>query len=466
MKSSIFELESTHIIHPSRITTLNESQTRKKGNVLYLMERDMRIYGNHSVNLGYTLSESNRSKFYIGHMFFSMYNKFQKQFQYECIKEMFEDAKRLNIYMNRIPDSEKLTSFLENCKISHLIIDYSPMREFRQNAKLLKSICGELNINLIECDSHNIVPCKLLKKYKKSTRGVKHDLYKRYPEFCVPFRELEPHKYNRKKETRLQNMGTDYDDLKLDGKQKKYNSKGGYSQAIEILEKFLSQHLKGFAAKRNNPNLNFRTFLDPYVHLGQLGTQELVLYSIDYNKANNIDPAESDTGDLYTFLNEIFVWKETTEHYCMHEKNHDNYDGASEWARSSLNNHLSDERSGPYNLKELDASETDFELWNAAMNELKQTGNQHPYIRIYWSKKFLFFKKTPEEALKDCLYLNNKYSLGAYGPNETVWIMYGIVGAMDQGFMDREVMGKVRPMQSVETRAGRYVDRWLFGLNL
>ncbi len=57
----------------------------------------------------------------------------------------------------------------------------------------------------------------------------------------------------------------------------------------------------------------------------------------------------------------------------------------------------------------------------------------HGFLRMYWAKKILEWTESPEQALKDALYLNDKYQLDGRDPN-------GYVGEC-QSLLSR-VMGK------------------------
>lgn len=46
----------------------------------------------------------------------------------------------------------------------------------------------------------------------------------------------------------------------------------------------------------------------------------------------------------------------------------------------------------------------------------------HGYLRMYWAKKILEWTKSPEEALKFAIYLNDKYSLDGRDPNGYVGV--------------------------------------------
>lgn len=41
----------------------------------------------------------------------------------------------------------------------------------------------------------------------------------------------------------------------------------------------------------------------------------------------------------------------------------------------------------------------------------------HGFLRMYWAKKILEWTPTPETALKDAIYLNDRYSLDGRDPN-------------------------------------------------
>lgn len=157
-------------------------------------------------------------------------------------------------------------------------------------------------------------------------------------------------------------------------------------------------------------------------------------------------------------INEIFIWKETAEHFCYHEKNYDNLNGALPWARETLIIHGNDKRGKIYDLEELENGKTSDNEWNAGLNEMKTTGKMHRYVGMYWAKKLLCFTKTPEEALSTAFYLYNKYSIDGNDPYSILEIMWSICGTMDQGFAEHEIRGKIRGMNGI--KAKEYVKKW------
>lgn len=44
-------------------------------------------------------------------------------------------------------------------------------------------------------------------------------------------------------------------------------------------------------------------------------------------------------------------------------------------------------------------------------------GKMHGFLRMYWAKKILEWTASPQEALKEAIYLNDKYNLDGRDPN-------------------------------------------------
>ena len=49
--------------------------------------------------------------------------------------------------------------------------------------------------------------------------------------------------------------------------------------------------------------------------------------------------------------------------------------------------------------------------------QLVVEGKMHGFLRMYWAKKILEWTASPETALADAIYLNDKYSLDGRDPN-------------------------------------------------
>ena len=95
---------------------------------------------------------------------------------------------------------------------------------------------------------------------------------------------------------------------------------------------------------------------------------------------------------------------------------------------------------------------------------MMKTGIMHGYMRMYWAKKILEWSKTPEEAIKNTIYLNDRYSLDGGDPNGYTGIMWSITGVHDRPWFDRPIYGKIRYMndQGLKKKFDleSYIKKW------
>lgn len=105
-----------------------------------------------------------------------------------------------------------------------------------------------------------------------------------------------------------------------------------------------------------------------------------------------------------------------------------------------------DKRKFIYSREEFEESRTHDDLWNSAQIQLVKEGKMHGFLRMYWAKKILEWTNTPERALADAIYLNDKYSMDGRDPSGFVGCMWSICGIHDQGWKEREIFGKIRFM--------------------
>ena len=64
---------------------------------------------------------------------------------------------------------------------------------------------------------------------------------------------------------------------------------------------------------------------------------------------------------------------------------------------------------------------------------MMREGKMHGFLRMYWAKKILEWTPSPEEALKEAIYLNDKYNLDGRDPNGYVgkcFVLYGFMEIM------------------------------------
>jgi deoxyribodipyrimidine photo-lyase len=175
--------------------------------------------------------------------------------------------------------------------------------------------------------------------------------------------------------------------------------------------------------------------------------------------------APSDVDGMNALLEEMVVRKELSDNYCLHNQNYKSIKGGPEFGQKTLDEHRDDARDFTYTRAEWEAAETHDDSWNAAQKQMMKTGKMHGYMRMYWAKKMLEWSNTPEEALADCIYLNDKYSIDGGDPNGYVGMLWSMTGLHDRPWTQRAVFGQVRYMNDGGLKRKfdikKYQEDWL-----
>ncbi len=93
-------------------------------------------------------------------------------------------------------------------------------------------------------------------------------------------------------------------------------------------------------------------------------------------------------------------WRELAVNFVKFTENYDSFDCAEPWARKTLMEHARDRREHLYSIEQLERSETEDELWNAAQNQMVKFGWMHNYMRMYWAKKILEWSPDPAKGVR------------------------------------------------------------------
>jgi deoxyribodipyrimidine photo-lyase len=150
-------------------------------------------------------------------------------------------------------------------------------------------------------------------------------------------------------------------------------------------------------------------------------------------------------------LDELITWREVGYNFAAHRTDYDQYESLPEWAQNTLREHAKDERGAVYRVEEFEAAKTHDALWNAAQRQLVREGRIHNYLRMLWGKKILEWSRTPQEAARVMIHLNNKYALDGRNPNSYSGIFW-VLGRYDRPWgPEQPVFGTVRYMSSENT---------------
>jgi deoxyribodipyrimidine photo-lyase len=156
---------------------------------------------------------------------------------------------------------------------------------------------------------------------------------------------------------------------------------------------------------------------------------------------------DTDSPGKEDYLEELIVRRELSMNFVFYNERYDSFEGIPEWAKKTLRSREGDKRPYLYNPEELEAAETHDPYWNAAQREMVVKGKMHGYMRMYWGKKILEWSRTPEEAFRVALYLNNKYELDGRDPNGFTGVAW-CFGKHDRPWKAREIFGNIRYMNA------------------
>jgi deoxyribodipyrimidine photo-lyase len=249
--------------------------------------------------------------------------------------------------------------------------------------------------------------------------------------------------------------------------------RGGHVAGRAQLDDFVANRLARYAEARNHPDDDAASGLSPWLHFGHVGAHRVVAEVLHRDHWTPDDLADEPTGkregwwgasaEVESFLDEVITWREVGHVFAHRVPDHDRYDTLPEWARTTLDEHRDDPRHA-YSLDELADAATDDPIWNAAQNQLRQTGVMHNYLRMLWGKKVLQWSPSPEEAVRRLIELNNRYALDGRDPNSYSGIFW-VFGRFDRAWgPERPIFGKVRYMTSESTKKklhmSDYLERW------
>ena len=427
------------MINEHRIKILKKISL-EKGPVIYWMSRDQRVNDNWALLFSQKMAIENKLDLIV---LFVIVPEFlgatlrQYDFMLKGLMEVEKGLKGYNIPFLLLPGNPviEIPKIMNEFGSSILVSDFDPLRTKR---KWKTQVTKKIEIPSYEVDSHNIVPCFYVsQKQEFGAYTIRPKIHKYLPEFLDDFPKLKKMKSTESVTSDSVNWELIYNSLKVNDKVKPVNwIKPGEAAAHKTLKKFIEDKLDDYDSLRNDPNSSVLSNLSPYLHFGQISAQRVALI---ISGLSGHPSAES-------FFEELVVRRELSDNYCFYNPDYDSFKGFPDWAKKTLNDHRKDEREFVFSLKEFEAAKTHEDLWNAAQMEMVHNGKMHGYMRMYWAKKILEWSKSPEEALRIAIHLNDKYELDGRDPNGYTGCAWAIGGLHDRAWAERPVYGKVRYM--------------------
>jgi deoxyribodipyrimidine photo-lyase len=253
--------------------------------------------------------------------------------------------------------------------------------------------------------------------------------------------------------------------------------RGGETAARKRMKHFFEVGFPHYGEDRNEPEKDVSSGLSPYLHFGHISVHEIFGEVVARGKWDRSKLALRAHGsragwwnmsaNAEGFLDELITWREVGYNFSSHSDAYADYNSLPEWAKKTLKQHARDEREHVYSLEELEQAKTYDALWNAAQTQLVREGHIHNYLRMLWGKKILEWSRTPQEALRVLIQLNNKYGLDGRDPNSYSGIFW-CLGRYDRAWgPERAIYGKVRYMSSANTarkvRVKNYIKKYATG---
>jgi len=441
-----------------RVRRLNLSDVKDRKYVVYWMQSSHRTECN--MALGYAISWANKlDKPLI--VFFGLTHGFKEAnlrhytFMLEGLREVKAQLEEIGVKLAIRHESPELGVVTLSKDACLTITDKGYLKMLK---RWYSFATANLTCPLVQVEDNVVVPVEtasIKEEYSASTLRPK--IQKQRKSFLHAPKQHEPKKSSldlKYDSINLENVDTVVSALHIEKSVgKAMGFQGGSSQAIKRLTDFLKNKLVAFPDLRNDPTVDFTSDLSAYLHFGQISPVKIAL---------KVLTAEAPVEAKEAYLEELVVRRELAMNYVYFNENYDSFTGLPNWAKLTLNKHKADSREYLYNLEELEQAQTHDPYWNAAENQMRTTGKMHGYMRMYWGKKILEWSKTPQDAFKVALYLNDKYELDGRDPNGFTGVAW-CFGKHDRPWKERPVFGTVRYMNTNGLRrkfdADKYVEK-------
>tara|TARA_B100001105_G_scaffold253647_1_gene247618 strand:+ start:465 stop:1889 length:1425 start_codon:yes stop_codon:yes gene_type:complete len=461
----------------SRIAQLNKHEFNGSS-VVYVMSRDQRVQDNHALIAAQLLAIEHKVPLYV---FFNLRavsgrSREHYQFMLDGLKEVATSLASLDIpFVLRKGDAIKnILAFADEVEAGALFFDFSPLKGPRKIASsVAESFSGIVNV----VDTHNIIPVWIASdKQEFAAHTMRRKVHKYLENYLKEPLAVATHKTPPPHSPTSMSFSEAHQFIQdIPAAGITIDAKPGEKAAHAHLKKFLTHHLTNYAVGHNDIAEDQQSRLSPYLHYGQLSSLRVALEAIKitdrrpllFEEVKLASPGEDPSAydGMNALLEEMVVRKELADNFCFYADDYRSLSSGPKWAQQSLAEHAADPREFIYSRKQWEDAITHDASWNAAQNQLRKTGKIHGYMRMYWAKKMLEWSESPEQALADCIYLNDKYSVDGGDPNGYVGILWSIVGLHDRPWFERPVFGKIRYMNEGglmrKYDVKSYTNRWL-----
>jgi len=432
------------VIQQERIHVLSPADKRSGRYVLYWMQQSQRSRVNHALEFAAREAERLRLPLVVVLGITRRFPEAQLRHYAFMLEGLVETARALEkrgipLVVRDVPPPDAALELEPRAALVVTDVGY-----LRVQRAWRRKVASRARCRVVAVESDVIVPVETASdKEEYAARTIRPKIAKHVDRFLVPVEEAGPSRSGldlRLRSLSIGNTGRLLQNLELPSRAGPVGRfRGGPEQARARLEDFLRRGLRGYDGSRNDPGTERLSHLSPYLHFGQISPLDIAL---NVESARGIRRADKDA-----FLEELIVRRELSMNLCYYNESYDSFDCLPDWARGTLEAHADDEREMTYTERQFERARTHDPYWNAAQREMVATGKMHSYMRMYWGKKIIEWSRTPEDAYRTALTLNNRYQLDGRDPNSFAGVAW-CFGKHDRPWKEREVFGQVRWMSA------------------
>ncbi len=361
------------------------------------------------------------------------------RFLLDGLKEMVDSLQKRKVaFVLRLgsPD-EVILKLAEECHPALVVGDENPVRV---GQRWRDRVALGLKVPLWLVDADVVVPSALFPKEEYAARTIRPKIHRVLSEYLKPLPQVKPAVTWA---GRTAPVGEEIvveellKRLKVGGAPEVADYRGGTSEAIRRLERFVTERLPRYDELRNQPVPYMTSELSAHLHFGHISPLTIALQARE---------ADAPPADIEAFIEELVVRRELAVNFVARNPNYDRLEGCPEWAIKTLAKHAGDKRPHLYDQEQLERAQTHDPVWNAAQLEMVHTGRMHNYLRMYWAKKILEWTPDPETAFNVALDLNDRYEMDGRDPNGYTGVAWAIGGKHDRPWGERPIFGLIRFM--------------------
>jgi deoxyribodipyrimidine photo-lyase len=445
------------MIHPSRIQPLNARSIQDGRYVLYWMQSSQRAECNHA--LEYAVGAANERNLPVVVAFgltenYPEANVRHYAFMLEGLEEVRRGLHRRGIRFVLLRRSPELAATEMAREAALVVADRGYLRIQKQ---WRNHVAKNVPCAVVQVESDAVVPVETASPKEEYTAGTLRPKLRRIlQDYLVPLAERPL----RKDSLSLSlDVDAEEDFQSLPGRMDidrtvapAKTARGGAARAKALLDRFIERKIGSYDTHHGDPGLDDSSHLSPYLHFGQIAPLAVALRV----SGDRSVPAAA----REAYLEQLIVRRELSLNFVYYNERYDEFESLPDWAKKTLAGHAGDRREVLYSPGQWERAGTHDPYWNAAQREMVLSGRMHNYMRMYWGKKILEWSRTPAEAFRTALWLNNRYELDGRDPNGFAGVAW-CFGKHDRAWPERKIFGKIRYMNDAGLRRKFDMDAYL-----